>query len=165
MPLLVLQAPIHVGDRKWSQVWRGTLTSQDLPDVPPAPAVIKLFQASYLKDRPNTNDFWGDLDYAEWFPGARLAANEAWAYDCMRSLQGNFFTIQVIRYSTVTDSMASFAQAAPSLGHMGSARYLLSHRLGQAHKSPQCVLPNGTDDVCTCYGRDRWPYGLQGYRR
>jgi hypothetical protein len=49
MPLLVFQAPIQVGDRKWSQVWRGIMTSQDLPDVPPAQVVIKLFQESYLK--------------------------------------------------------------------------------------------------------------------
>ena len=25
--------------------------------------------------------FWGELEYAEWFPGARLAANKAYAFD------------------------------------------------------------------------------------
>jgi hypothetical protein len=95
MPLLVVQAPIQVGDCKWSQVWRGIMTSQDLPDLPPAPVVIKLFQESHLSNGPDIDDLWGDLDYAEWLPGARLAANEAWAYDRMRALQGKFFTIQV----------------------------------------------------------------------
>jgi hypothetical protein len=88
MPLLVLQAPIQVGDRKWSQVWRGIMTSQDLPDAPPAPVIIKLFQESYLKALPSIADFWRTVDNADWLPGARLAANEAWAYDRMRTLQG-----------------------------------------------------------------------------
>ncbi|KAF8519259.1 hypothetical protein JB92DRAFT_2009118 [Gautieria morchelliformis] len=65
MPILVLEAPMQVGN-----------------------VVIKLFQESYLKIGPSIEDIWGDLDYAEWFPGARLAANEAWAYDRMRALQG-----------------------------------------------------------------------------
>ncbi|KAF8484077.1 hypothetical protein JB92DRAFT_3031708 [Gautieria morchelliformis] len=88
MPLLVLQAPIQGGDGKWSQVWRGVMTSQDFPDVSPVPVIIKLFQESYLGLGPEIGDLWGDLDYAEWLPGARLAANEAWAYDRMRALQG-----------------------------------------------------------------------------
>ncbi|KAF8530718.1 hypothetical protein JB92DRAFT_2857508, partial [Gautieria morchelliformis] len=88
MPTLVLQAPIQVGNGKWSQVWRGIMTSQEFPDVPPVPVVIKLFQENYLKIGPSIEDIWGDLDYAEWLPGARLAANEAWAYDRMRALQG-----------------------------------------------------------------------------
>ncbi|KAF8530740.1 hypothetical protein JB92DRAFT_458019 [Gautieria morchelliformis] len=88
VPLLVLQAPIQVGDGKWSQVWRGTMASQDLPDVPPVPVVIKLFQESYLGFGPGIEDLWSTLEYADWLPGARLAANEAWAYDRMRALQG-----------------------------------------------------------------------------
>ncbi|KAF8530734.1 hypothetical protein JB92DRAFT_3106183 [Gautieria morchelliformis] len=92
MPLLVLKAPIQDRDIKWSQVWRGVMTSQDFPDVPPVPVVIKLFQESYLGFVPIIKDLWRHLDYAEWLPGARLAANEAWAYDRMRALQGKFFT-------------------------------------------------------------------------
>ncbi|KAF8530723.1 hypothetical protein JB92DRAFT_2857546 [Gautieria morchelliformis] len=88
MPLLVLQARIQGGDAKWSQVWRGVMTSQDFPDVPPVPVVMKLFQESYLGFFPKITDLWGNLDWAEWLPGARLAANEAWAYDRMRALQG-----------------------------------------------------------------------------
>jgi hypothetical protein len=74
------------------------MTSQDLPDLPPAPVVIKLFQESHLSDCPNIDDFWGDFDSAGWLPGARLAANEAWAYDRMRALQGKFFTSKLHMY-------------------------------------------------------------------
>ncbi|KAF8530742.1 hypothetical protein JB92DRAFT_2857718 [Gautieria morchelliformis] len=88
MPLLVLQAPIQGGDAKWSQVWRGVMTSQDFPDLSPVPVIIKLFQESYLGFGPEIGDLWGNSEYAEWLPGARLAANEAWAYDRMRALQG-----------------------------------------------------------------------------
>jgi hypothetical protein len=48
--------------------------------------VIKLFQESHLRDGPSIEDIWGEVDYAEWLPGARLAANEAWAYDRTRAL-------------------------------------------------------------------------------
>jgi hypothetical protein len=74
------------------------MTSQDLPDLPPAPVVIKLFQESHLSDAPNIDDFWGHFDSAGWLPGARLAANEAWAYDRMRALQGKFFTSKLHMY-------------------------------------------------------------------
>ncbi|KAF8506443.1 hypothetical protein JB92DRAFT_2962039, partial [Gautieria morchelliformis] len=94
IPQLVLQTPIHVGDGKWSQVWKGIMTSKDFPDVPPAPVVVKLFQESYLSSWPSIGDFWGKFDGAEWLPGARMAANEAWAYDRMRALQGKFFTFR-----------------------------------------------------------------------
>jgi hypothetical protein len=69
MSLLVLQARIQ-RDRKWSHVWRGTMTSQHLSDLPPAPVVIKLFQKSHLRDGPSIEDLWGEVDYAEWLPGA-----------------------------------------------------------------------------------------------
>jgi hypothetical protein len=96
MPQLLLENPIHVGEKMWSQVWKGTMASVDLPDVPPASVVIKLFQESHFKDiKPIIDDFWGYLDYAEWIPGARLAANEAWAFDRMRALQGGYFTSAV----------------------------------------------------------------------
>ncbi|KAF8530721.1 hypothetical protein JB92DRAFT_456204 [Gautieria morchelliformis] len=84
----LLQARIQGGDVKWSQVWKGVMTSQDFPDVPPVSVVMKLFQESYLGFVPTLENLWGNLDYAEWFPGAGLAANEAWAYDRMRPLQG-----------------------------------------------------------------------------
>jgi hypothetical protein len=59
--------------------------------------VIKLFQESHFIDiEPTIEDFWGNFTYAEWFPGARLAANEAWAFDRMRALQGEYFTIAVL---------------------------------------------------------------------
>ncbi|KAF8511593.1 hypothetical protein JB92DRAFT_2933600 [Gautieria morchelliformis] len=88
IPQLVLQAPIHVGYGKWSQVWKGIMTSKDFPDVPPVPVVVKLFQESYLCLGPRIRDFWGDCQNAGWLPGARMAANEAWAYDRMRAFQG-----------------------------------------------------------------------------
>ncbi|KAF8510309.1 hypothetical protein JB92DRAFT_2940891, partial [Gautieria morchelliformis] len=94
MPILVLEAPIQVGNGKWSQVWRGIMTSQEFPDVAPVPVVIKLFQESYLKIEPSIEDIWGDLRDADWIPGARLAANEAWAYNRMRALQGKFVTLR-----------------------------------------------------------------------
>ncbi|KAF8504258.1 hypothetical protein JB92DRAFT_2967758 [Gautieria morchelliformis] len=89
MPQLLLETPIRVGEELWSQVWKGTMTSGDLPDVPSAPVVIKLFQESHFRNIwPTINDFWGDLERALWVPGARLAANEAWAFDRMRALHG-----------------------------------------------------------------------------
>jgi hypothetical protein len=97
MPQILLETPIRVGEELWSQVWRGTMTSADLPDVPPAPVVIKLFQESHFEDiMPIIKDFWGNFEYADWVPGARLAANEAWAFDRMRALQGGYFTIAVL---------------------------------------------------------------------
>jgi hypothetical protein len=97
MPRLLLETPIRVGEELWSQVWRGTMTSADLPDVPPVPVVIKLFQESHFIDiKPAIKDFCGDFTYAEWVPGARLAANEAWAFDRMRALQGEYFTLAVL---------------------------------------------------------------------
>ena len=89
MPQITLNTPLQVGRKKWSQVWTGIMTSQDVPDVPPAPVVIKLFQESFFRTCPCLVDFLGDFQYADWFPGARLAANEAYAYDRMRTIQGN----------------------------------------------------------------------------
>ncbi|KAF8504255.1 hypothetical protein JB92DRAFT_2967740, partial [Gautieria morchelliformis] len=88
MPELLLETPIRVGEELWSQVWKGTMTSGDLPDMPPAPVAVKLFQESFFTNVPTIYDFWGGLDYVEWIPGARLAAHEAWAYERMRALQG-----------------------------------------------------------------------------
>ena len=48
IPQLVLQSPLHVGEKKWAQVWAGIITSKDLPDVPPAPVVIKLVPESFF---------------------------------------------------------------------------------------------------------------------
>jgi hypothetical protein len=102
MPQLVLETPIRVGDELWSQVWKGTMTSVDLPDMPPALVVIKLFQESHFKvTKPTINDFWGNFEYAQWVPGARLAANEAWAFDRMRALQGEYLTIAVSVYGLI----------------------------------------------------------------
>jgi serine/threonine protein kinase len=139
MPLLVLQAPIQVGDCKWSQVWKGTMTSQDLPNLPPAPVIIKLFQESYLSYGLNIGDLWGDLEYAEWIPGARLAANEAWAYDRLRSLQGEFFTIQV---TARVDAMTGFAGRTVPWSY-GFCKVFIVPSSCATHKSSQCVLPNG----------------------
>ncbi|KAF8497702.1 hypothetical protein JB92DRAFT_3146626 [Gautieria morchelliformis] len=89
MPELLLETPIRVGEELCSQVWKGTMTSGDLPDMPPAPVAVKLFQESFFTNiKPTVYDFWGDVDYVEWVPGARLAAREAWAYERMRPLQG-----------------------------------------------------------------------------
>ena len=94
MPQLVLKTPLQVGEEKWSQVWTGIMTSKDLPHVPPAPVVIKLFQESLFPGDPYLIDFLGDLQYAEWFPGARLAANEVYAYDRMKAIQGRVIFTQ-----------------------------------------------------------------------
>jgi hypothetical protein len=115
------------------------MTSQDLPDLPPAPVVIKLFQESYLSYGPNIDDFWRDLDYAEWIPGARLAANEAWAYDRMRSLQGKFFTIQV---TARVDAMTGCAGRTVPWSY-GFCKVFAVPSSCATHKSSQCVLPNG----------------------
>ena len=85
-PKFVLKSPMQDGEGMLSQVWRGIMTSEDCPDLPPTPVVIKLYQESLFKYQPCIGDFWG---YLEWFPRAQMAANEAWAYDCMRIIQGN----------------------------------------------------------------------------
>ena len=61
----------------------------DVPCAPQAPIVIKLLQESLFWTLPCSVDFLDNCQYAEWLPGAQLAANEAYAYDCMRTLQGN----------------------------------------------------------------------------
>ncbi|KAF8511596.1 hypothetical protein JB92DRAFT_3144022 [Gautieria morchelliformis] len=66
IPQLVLQASIHIGEGKWTQVWKGIMTSKDFLDTPAAPVVVKLFQESWTPYRR----FWGDFDNADWFPGA-----------------------------------------------------------------------------------------------
>ena len=101
MPQLVLKTPLQVGKKKWSQVWTGIMTSKDLPHVPPAPVAIKLFQESFFPGVPYLGAFLGRLQYAEWFPGARLAANEAYAYDRMRAIQGTVISSTISCYALV----------------------------------------------------------------
>ena len=64
-------------------------------------SLIKLFQESLFPGEPYLGAFLGDIQYAEWFPGARLAANEAYAYDRMRAIQGRMIssTILCIKWS------------------------------------------------------------------
>ena len=109
MPRLVLKTPLQVGNKKWSQVWTGIMTSKDLPHVPPAPVVIKLFQESLFPREPYLNAFVGDFQYAEWFPGARLAANEAYAYDRMRAIQGGVISSTISRYALLQMMKGSFS--------------------------------------------------------
>ncbi|KAF8511606.1 hypothetical protein JB92DRAFT_2933731 [Gautieria morchelliformis] len=158
IPQLVLQAPIHVGDGKWSQVWKGIMTSKDFPDVPPASVVVKLFQESYLSFGPCIRDFWGKFDSAEWLPGARMAANEAWAYDRMRALQGCTvpwsygFCKCVLPTGETTfghvmeliDGPTTCAMTADELGLNETGIFNFGDALGMAvHKMHQCGVGHG----------------------
>jgi len=88
---LVLENPLQVGEQKWSQVWKGTISSRAAPEIEPAPVAIKIFQQSFFKYLPCMRDFMGDPDRVAWFSGANLAGNEAWAFDRMQRLQGTFY--------------------------------------------------------------------------
>ncbi|KAF8508608.1 hypothetical protein JB92DRAFT_2952043, partial [Gautieria morchelliformis] len=155
MPLLVLQARIQGGDAKWSQVWKGFMTSQNFPDVAPVPVIIKLFQESYLGFVPTLEDLWGNLDYAEWLPGARLAANEAWAYDRMRALQGKFFTLWAMCYSSI-DSIDAFTGCSVPWSYGFCKVFAISSAEAGSHIA---AVPTSEwrSDVWTCYGGDRAP--------
>jgi hypothetical protein len=124
IPQLLLETPIRVGDELLSQVWKGTMTSVDLPDMPPAPVVIKLFEESHFTHiMPTLDDFCGNFEHADWIPGARLAANEAWAFDRMRALQGQYLISHVRLHSWLV------LQAVVCRGLMAFARYVIhSHR-------------------------------------
>ena len=113
MPQLVLKTPLQVGNKRYSQVWTGIMTSKDLPHVPPAPVAIKLFQESLSIGVPCLDDFLGDFYYAQWIPGARLAANEAYAYDRMRAIQGKVISSTISRYALLQNETIVFGLYRP----------------------------------------------------
>ena len=84
----VLTSPLQVGQDKWSQVWQATIASTDSSSIAPAPVVIKIFQQSLFKIYPSSSDVWNDPEEVDWYPGPHFSAREAWAYECMRDIQG-----------------------------------------------------------------------------
>jgi len=86
---LVLTSPLQVGQGTWSQVWKATISSTDLPSMAPGPVVIKIYQQSLFKVYPTACNLWDDPENTDWYPGAHLAAREAWAYERIEDIQGD----------------------------------------------------------------------------
>ncbi|KAH9941522.1 hypothetical protein B0H21DRAFT_544065 [Amylocystis lapponica] len=79
---------LHGGSYKWSQVWLATMYLRGLPQLGSATVVVKLYQESRYEWAQGEleegyNPVFAAIEYTD-----RLAKNEAWAYDCLRELQG-----------------------------------------------------------------------------
>ncbi|KAG8707739.1 hypothetical protein FRC09_001638 [Ceratobasidium sp. 395] len=83
---ITLREPIRQGQNKWAQVWRANLRcgggwTQGVP------VVVKLFQES-LFPPPTSSDLLGDKSECAWYSMKEQAEAEAWAYDMLRTHQG-----------------------------------------------------------------------------
>ncbi|KAL5637045.1 hypothetical protein ACGC1H_000871 [Rhizoctonia solani] len=85
---LSLRQPIRYGQNKWAQVWRASLRcSTGAGWSAGVSVVVKLFQES-LFPPPTPEDLLGDKSECAWYSMKEQAEAEAWAYEMLKSHQG-----------------------------------------------------------------------------
>ncbi|CEL59430.1 hypothetical protein RSOLAG1IB_03363 [Rhizoctonia solani AG-1 IB] len=89
MPFTIsLREPIRHGQNKWAQVWRANLRCSTGGGWSAGiPVVVKLFQES-LFPPPTPSDLLGDKSECAWYSMKEQADAEAWAYEMLKSHQG-----------------------------------------------------------------------------
>ncbi|CAE6424553.1 unnamed protein product [Rhizoctonia solani] len=89
MPFTIgLREPIRHGQNKWAQVWRASLRCSTGGGWSAGiPVVVKLFQES-LFPPPTPDDLLGDKSECAWYSMKEQAEAEAWAYEMLKSHQG-----------------------------------------------------------------------------
>ncbi|KAF8742867.1 hypothetical protein RHS02_03064, partial [Rhizoctonia solani] len=89
MPFTIsLSEPIRHGQNKWAQVWRANLRCSTVGGWSAGiPVVVKLFQES-LFPPPTPDDLLGDKSECAWYSMKEQAEAEAWAYEMLKSHQG-----------------------------------------------------------------------------
>ncbi|KAB5595509.1 Metal homeostatis protein bsd2 [Ceratobasidium theobromae] len=89
MPFTIsLREPIRQGQNKWAQVWRASLRCTTGGGWGSGVSVVvKLFQES-LFPPPTPEDLLGDKSECAWYSMKEQAEAEAWAYEMLKSHQG-----------------------------------------------------------------------------
>ncbi|CAE6524518.1 unnamed protein product [Rhizoctonia solani] len=128
MPFTIsLREPIRYGQNKWAQVWRASLRcSTGGGWSPGVSVVVKLFQES-LFPPPTPEDLLGDKAECAWYSMKEQAEAEAWAYEMLKSHQGQNIPYSYGMYEIVTQATAA-VQGLQSIHASGVAHRDLKPR-------------------------------------